>query len=258
MRLSTFVLRTTFDFALVPALALCAVKYRMILTGKRQATSPAEAEKKKPDSKTTPTEGSISYRDAASRGYMPPTELIDEWDGADSEGDSWQLSSLGLSRRRRNWSTGHTPGGTPEGTPPSARWQGAAGPNPAFLHKHTIPSFSVKNEGAFREELEVEIQTINEQPFRGSITRQEAKHLIFKEALGCPFSNFRGVRTGYKNCPTATFMLKRAINIDDLAPFQNFTFERKYRKTDGTDVVDTFRGKLKGVVKRVLPIVNPA
>ena len=42
-------------------------------------------------------------------------------------------------------------------------------------------------------------------------------------------------------------MLKKAINIDDLASFQNFTFERKYKKSDGTDVVDVFRGKLKGV-----------
>ena len=103
------------------------------------------------------------------------------------------------------------------------------------------------NEGAFREELEVEIQTINDNPFRGSITRQEAKHRIYKEALGCPFSNFRGARTGYKACPTVTFMLKKAINIDDLASFQNFTFERRYTKPDGTQVVDVLKGKLKGV-----------
>jgi hypothetical protein len=42
-------------------------------------------------------------------------------------------------------------------------------------------------------------------------------------------------------------MLKKAINIDDLASFQNFSFQRKYRKADGTEVVDILRGKLKGV-----------
>jgi hypothetical protein len=217
----------------------------MILSGKRLASSPAEAEKKKADSKTTPSES--SYRDVAIRGYQPPAEVTEDWSGDDYEDDPWQVSSPGQRRRRRKWSTGKSPGGTP----PQTRWQragtGAAGPNPAFLHKHTLPFFSVKNEGAFREELEVEIQTINDQPFRGSVTRQEAKHRIYKEALGCPFSNFRGVRTGYKNCPTATFMLKKAINIDDLSSFQDFSFERKYKKSDGTEVVDTLKGKLKGV-----------
>ena len=42
-------------------------------------------------------------------------------------------------------------------------------------------------------------------------------------------------------------MLKTAINIDDLAPFQDFSYDRKYKKQDGTEVVDTIRGKLKGV-----------
>jgi hypothetical protein len=93
----------------------------------------------------------------------------------------------------------------------------------------------------------VEIQTINDQPFGGSVTRQEAKHRIYKEALECPFRNFRGVRTGYKNCPTAMFMMKKSINIDDLSSFQNFSFESKYKKADGTDVVDTLKGKLEGV-----------
>ena len=44
---------------------------------------------------------SSSYRDVASRGYLPPSDVIDDWDGGDSEGDSWQLSSSGQSRRRR-------------------------------------------------------------------------------------------------------------------------------------------------------------
>ncbi len=220
----------------------------MILTGKRLATSPAEAEKKKPDSKTTPTECPDSYRDVASRGYQPPTSVTEDWDDGSGDDSPWQISSPRQSRKRRNWSTGQSPGGTP---PLPARRFGdnkdPPGPNPNFLHKHTIPSFTVKNEGAFREELEVEIQTINDKPFRGSVTRQEAKHRIYKEALGCPFSNFRGARTGYKACPTATFMLKKPINIDDLASFQNFSFERKYTKADGTQVVDVLKGKLKGV-----------
>ena len=88
--------------------------------------------------------------------------------------------------------------------------------------------------------------SLRHEPFRGSLTRQEAKHRIYHEALGCPFSNFRGVRLGYKGIPTATFMLKKAINIDDLAPFQDFSYERRYKKGDGTEVVDKIVGKLRG------------
>ena len=36
------------------------------------------------------------------------------------------------------------------------------------------------------------------------------------EALGCPMSNFRGVRFGFKGNPTFTFMLKEPININDI------------------------------------------
>ena len=222
----------------------------MILTSKRGASSPAEAEKKKNDGKTTP---SGSYRDAASKGYQPPLVAMDDWDGVEDGDDPWQEQSP----RARRWSTGRSPGKTPEGspnkTPPmvrSHRQQSErlnAGPNPAFIHKHTLPWFDVKNEGAFREELEVEIQTINGEPFRGSITHQEAKHRIYKEVLGCPFSNFRGVRTGFKNCPTATFMLKKAVNIDDMAGFQNFFFERRFKKKDGSEGVDRLDCKLRGV-----------
>ena len=50
----------------------------MILSGKRLASSPAEAEKKKADSKTTPSESSGSYRDVAIRGYQPPAEVTED------------------------------------------------------------------------------------------------------------------------------------------------------------------------------------
>ena len=42
--------------------------------------------------------------------------------------------------------------------------------------------------------------------FVGTVTRHEAKHVIYKEALGCPFSNFRGVRFGFKGVLVVTFI----------------------------------------------------
>jgi hypothetical protein len=76
----------------------------MILSGKRQASSPAEAEKKKPDSKTTPTESAGAPWDVAEKGYQPPIQVTQDWDeGNVYDDNSWQLSSP---RRRRKWSTG--------------------------------------------------------------------------------------------------------------------------------------------------------
>jgi hypothetical protein len=104
------------------------------------------------------------------------------------------------------------------------------GPNPDFLRRHTHPVYIVRNEGAFRDEVEVEIRTINGKPFRGSLTRLKAKHLIYKGVLGCPFSNFRGCKMGFKTCPTVTFMLKEQINIDNLKFAKEFSFKRSCTK----------------------------
>jgi len=41
-----------------------------------------------------------------------------------------------------------------------------------------------KPEGAFQDEIVVELQTIDDQVFRGSITLKEARQKIFQEILG--------------------------------------------------------------------------
>ena len=225
-------------------------------SSKRAASSPAETEKsKKLDEKATPVSPSASgfltglfsrskhaqttstTEGLATSGVSNTVTLGSESDA--SEDGEWFTQS---SRRERRWSTGRTPGNTP----PPKRQPNRAGPNPAFIHKHTTPCFETKNEGAFRSEIEVEIQTINDQPFRGTITTHEAKHLVYKNALGCPFSNFRGLRFGYKGVPIVTFMLKSPVNIDDFASFQFFSFTRSYLKS-GKQTEDVLGCKIRGV-----------
>ena len=238
----------------------------MIFTGKRGASSPAEAEKKKPDGKTTPSGGYVG-RDAANKGYQPPMVAMEDWDGIEDTGDPWQEQSP---TRRRRWSTGRSPGGTPpqsinssSRTFSEAARQGARrypnpdqskppGPNPDFLHKHTHPCFRMRNDGAFRDEIEIETRTINGEPFRGTITRKEGKHRIYKEIIGGPLSNFRGVRLGFKNVPTVVIMLKEPVNIDDLESIQEFDFKRKYtikdkRTGEENQMEDTIGCKIRGV-----------
>ena len=214
----------------------------MILTGKRGANSPAEAERKKPDEKESPH--------ARGQGFWEVNENENESvDGASNDQEGWRL------QRSPNRNKNPNQRGSPTRTFSEVAREGAArhprngqsmGPNPDFLHRHTTPVFETRNEGAFRDEFEIEIQTINGNPFRGSLTRQEAKHRIYKDILGCPFSNFRGIRTGFRKVPTITFMLKQPINIDEMESFQNFDYIRKYVKA-GKEVEDVLQCKIRGV-----------
>ena len=83
--------------------------------------------------------------------------------------------------------------------------------------------YSINNEGALREEIEVEFGTIDGEKFHGTITHREAKHCIFKECLGFgDYSNFDGARIGYKGAPVVTFKLKMAINVDEIVSQATF------------------------------------
>ena len=88
--------------------------------------------------------------------------------------------------------------------------------------------FCIKNDRALREEIEVQFLSLNNEKFSGTITYQEAKHVIFKDCLGFgDFSNFDGARVGFKNVPVVTFKLKTAINVDELFHLRKFIFHRK-------------------------------
>ena len=107
--------------------------------------------------------------------------------------------------------------------------------------------FDVKNNGAMREEIEVAIETLNGNPFRGTLTYIEAKQGIFGGCLGFPdYENFDGVRLGFRGCPVAIFKLKTAINVDELLPLQSFNFTRRFTR-EGTEYTDTFSCKIRGL-----------
>ena len=238
----------------------------MILTGKRGATSPAEAEKKKPDNKSISEEGGsgqkpegfqMSHREGHGQNENEGWLNGQEDEEVDMLAERWKLQ--GSSRRGRGGT--NSPSKSPSKSFSEVTRQGARrypdqvkppGPNPAFLHKHTHPIFKMTNEGAFRDEIEIETQTINGNPFRGTITHREGKHCIYKDIIGGPFSNFRGLRFGFKNVPTVVIMLKEPINLDDLESIQHFNFKRNYKVKDRKtgverEVEDVIECKIRGV-----------
>ena len=57
---------------------------------------------------------------------------------------------------------------------------------------------TIKNDGALREEIEIELLSCEDEKFTGSLTMQEAKHGIYRDCLGFKdFKNFDGVRFAY-------------------------------------------------------------
>jgi hypothetical protein len=64
------------------------------------------------------------------------------------------------------------------------------------------PIFTTKKpDGAFRDEIVVKIQTLDDKPFKGTITPKEARRTIFKEILGFKQEDLVGFYFAYSGCP---------------------------------------------------------
>ena len=107
----------------------------------------------------------------------------------------------------------------------------AASQGPVGLSKPIRkPIFTTKKlDGAFRDEIVVEIQTLDDQPFKGTITPKEARRTIFEEILGFKQEDLIGLYFAYSGCPIVTFKLKEQFNIDSLESFQEFKLERNIK-----------------------------
>jgi hypothetical protein len=91
------------------------------------------------------------------------------------------------------------------------------------------PIFTTKKpDGAFRDEIVIEIKTLDDKPFKGAITPKEARRTIFEEILGFKQEDLNGFYFAYSGCPIVTFKLKEQFNIDSQESFQEFELKRKY------------------------------
>jgi hypothetical protein len=109
------------------------------------------------------------------------------------------------------------------------------------------PIFTTKKpDGAFRDEIVVEIQTLDDKPFKGTITPKEARRTIFEEILGFKQEDLVGFYFAYSGCPIVTFKLKEQFNIDSLESFQEFNVERKY-KVGTEEKTAILRCKVRGI-----------
>jgi len=212
------------------------------MNNKRGASSPQEGIGKKNDEKSSPSRP---------QGFLSKFWPIAPTDGADvtghEEGSSSEESvrteiekssneSSKISNSTSNWLSQDARRSQYQNNDdmpiPSRKW--------------TEPKFSVLNEGPIRQVLEVEIRTLNGKQFRGTVTPQEAKHKIFRESLGFEYSNFYGVRPGWKGVPTMTFTFCEPTNVDDLHRMQDFVYERKTKSGKET-ITETVGCHIKGL-----------
>jgi hypothetical protein len=103
-----------------------------------------------------------------------------------------------------------------------------------------------KPDGAFRDEIVVELQTIDDQAFKGTITTKEARKKIFEDILGFKQEDLLGFYFAYSGCPIVTFKLAKQFNIDSLEQFQFFELERKF-KVRNEERVSNLKCKIRGI-----------
>ena len=92
--------------------------------------------------------------------------------------------------------------------------QARSAPDSASVNDQKMELTTIKNNGAMREEIKVELISSGGAKFTGSLTMQEAKHGIFRDCLGFKdFKNFDGVRFAYRGVQIVAVKLKEAINV---------------------------------------------
>ena len=209
------------------------------MTRKRGPNSPMESEKtKQSTSAAATTLGVAAMLSAVSNVFtgQTPSSMLSDSDTDDERSEAgsnvWSEENLRKSQVR------------------SPRKQENAKPKASSIK----PLFGFHQEGAWRDEIEVEIQTKNKKRFTGTITPTEAKHSIYIKALGFEdHSNFDGVRINFKGKLVVTFKLIQPINIDELDAIEHFDFVRT-STVNGKRFEDVIGCRIRGIRYRPLMI----
>ena len=79
-----------------------------------------------------------------------------------------------------------------------------------------------------RDDIVIEVQTVNGSTFKGSITLEEARDSIYKGQLGLDIKLLHGIRFGFSTFPVVKFKLKEQIDVDALGHREYFEYKRYY------------------------------
>ena len=104
-------------------------------------------------------------------------------------------------------------------------------------------------EGGFRDEIIVGIDTLDDEPYKGTITVREAVREIFLGTMEFSKEALASVSIGYNKGRIVTFKLVDKFDIDQLASIEEFTFVRQGQKKDGTIFDQKLGCKIRGIRK---------
>ena len=97
-------------------------------------------------------------------------------------------------------------------------------------------------DGPFRDEVVVDVLSIDGVHYAGTITPVEARKMIYESALGLSQDNLASITIGFNRGRIITFKLRQQIDLDDLYPREHFEFESRA----GT-VMQVIACKIRGV-----------
>ena len=102
-------------------------------------------------------------------------------------------------------------------------------------------------DGPMRDDIIVEVQTVNDLPFKGSLTFTEAKDGVFNGCLGLNIKLIHGIRFAFSTYPVVKFKLKQQIDVDmNLQHVEFFNFERRY-SVKGVEKTDVLGCRVRGL-----------
>ena len=90
-----------------------------------------------------------------------------------------------------------------------------------------------KPEGAFRDEIVVELQTLDGEPYRGKIDPNVAIRKIFMDKLGFKRQELNGMIIGYGGGQIVKFKLFAQFDIDQLKSIEYFEIEKQVQTRSG-------------------------
>jgi hypothetical protein len=109
---------------------------------------------------------------------------------------------------------------------------------------------TAKPEGAFRDEIVVEVNSIDGVSYRGTVTTKEAIKTIFIDKLGFAKSDLGSITIGYSMGRIITNKLLNQFNIDQLESIKNFDFKRMSKNRSGENIESTLSCKIRGIRKQ--------
>ena len=102
-----------------------------------------------------------------------------------------------------------------------------------------------KDEGNLTDEIAIECLTLNDRPFKGSLTFQEMRNTIPTEILGLNQGLVHAIRTTFDGCKVVKLLLKDQIDLQKLKGKE--FFELKRRSGMDSAAMDIVKCKIRGI-----------